>query len=142
MREEVTFQGFYDTSRIRLVEKRYSVAVNMLPFGRTSTVGVNRILGHFGLLSIHDDSGTRIASDKLFITQSIITSEDDEDQIPWRKYGIHLAGLCTGISMFQYQICAFIDSWEENWRLTIKEIDKMVLLKVCPNTPYCDTTDE
>jgi hypothetical protein len=108
----------------------------MLPFGRTSYGETRRTLGHFGLLSIHDDSGTRVESDKLFITWDSKGSGKPEDQTPWRKYGIHIAGLCTGVSMFQYQICAFIDSWEENWKLTAKEMDKMVLLKVCSNTPY------
>lgn len=128
VREKATLQGFYDASEIHLVEKRYSVAVSMLPVNQDES---RHSVGCFGLLPIQDDSGTRVSSDKLFYLTAPLQSARYEDQTPWRKYGIHLAGICTGISMLQHQVCAFIDSWEDNWKLTINAIDKMVLLNVC-----------
>lgn len=50
--------------------------------------------------------------------------------IPWNKFGIYPAGLDTGISIFQLQICVFIELWEEYWTTTIAQIDETVSLKV------------
>lgn len=50
--------------------------------------------------------------------------------MPWAIHGILPAGLYTGISALQTQVCAFIDVWETDWNDTIAEIDGIVYVKV------------
>ncbi|KAH7308515.1 hypothetical protein B0I35DRAFT_442107 [Stachybotrys elegans] len=129
LRDEVTFRGFYGDSRIRLVEERYTTFLHMLP--------VYVPVGHFGLLTISDQNNPhnllkhhqKVSENSLF-DGIYANCPDPEDQVPWRRYGLELAGLCTGVSMFQFQICIFIDTWETNWSHTIKCIDEMVILKL------------
>ncbi|KAI1155857.1 hypothetical protein F4825DRAFT_447099 [Nemania diffusa] len=87
LREHVTFQGFYDGTTTKLIERRYSTALG----GDFHTQG---------------------------------------RAIPWNKFGIYPAGLDTGISIFQLQICVFIELWEEYWTTTIAQIDETVSLKL------------
>ncbi|KAF4996973.1 hypothetical protein FGRMN_4191 [Fusarium graminum] len=108
-REKVTFRVLYDDSKISLVEERYPMAVNMFAL-------------HHPM-----DSGPR--SEKHILFEDVIHGTV-KDQVPWQRYGIQIAGLCTGVSMFQFQICTFVDFWEKDWDKTMKRIDEMVVLKV------------
>ncbi|KAI0861623.1 hypothetical protein F4860DRAFT_513772 [Xylaria cubensis] len=116
LRENKSFWGFYSAIKTELIEKRYSTALKLLPLQKPA--------GHYALVSIYDG----MQQDAQFVfhnspgyTGHTLTS--------WEQYNIYPAGLNTGISMFQLQICVFIDSWEQDWILTMKQIDEMVTLK-------------
>lgn len=49
---------------------------------------------------------------------------------PWEIFGILPAGLYSGISVFQLQICATIKAWEQDWISTVDFIDDLVSVKV------------
>ncbi|KAI0546026.1 hypothetical protein F4679DRAFT_441134 [Xylaria curta] len=117
LREHITFVGFYNATKTKLVEKRYSTAVRLLPLQKPA--------GNYALVSICDGQQTDV---ELMFERS--PGGVGSDSITWEKYGIYPAGLWTGISMFQLQICVFIDSWEQDWTSTIKQIDEMVSLKL------------
>ena len=120
-REHVTFQGFYDdgdSTPIKLIENRYSTTVTVHPLQRPA--------GNFVLVSICD--GDYLISHFKELSRDI---NNQDDRWPsWKNTGILLAGLYTGVSMFQLQICDIIDSWEQDWKQTIKRIDEKVILKV------------
>ncbi|TGJ80287.1 hypothetical protein E0Z10_g8469 [Xylaria hypoxylon] len=118
LREHITFQGFYDGTMTKLVEKRYSTAIKFLPLQGPA--------GHFVLVSICDGQEKDVR-DMFEVSPGGVSMNTS---IPWKKYSIYPAGLYTGLSMFQLQICVFIDTWEQDWTSTIKQIDQMVSLKL------------
>ncbi|KAI0479925.1 hypothetical protein F4859DRAFT_453943 [Xylaria cf. heliscus] len=120
LREHVSFQGFYDGTMTRLIEKRYSTALGLLPLQAPS--------GHYCLVSICDGQQKDVKT--MFEESPAGSVYSGQTHKPWEKYGIYPAGLYTGISMFQIQICVFIDAWEQDWTVTIKQIDEMVSLKL------------
>ncbi|KAI1738053.1 hypothetical protein F4680DRAFT_426907 [Xylaria scruposa] len=117
LREHITFAGFYNATKTKLIEKRYSTAVRLLPLQKPA--------GNYALVSICDGQQKDV---ELMFERS--PGGVGNDGMTWEKYGIYPAGLWTGISMFQLQICIFIDSWEQDWTSTIKQIDEMVSLKL------------
>ncbi|KAI0455029.1 hypothetical protein F5B21DRAFT_473482 [Xylaria acuta] len=120
LREHITFQGFYDLTETKLIEKRYSTAIRLLPLHQPA--------GHYALVSIYD--GQQEDARRMFERSpsgSILAADLLRH---WKEYGIYPAGLYTGFSMFQLEICVFIDSWEQDWISTIKRIDEMVSLRL------------
>lgn len=118
LREYVTFQGFYDdedSPPTKLVEKRFSIAVDTMPLEPPG--------GHFGLVSVCDGQNSVFGLDKN-------PSYELGAQQLWMIYGLQSASICTGISIFQLHICAFIDSWEQDWNTTLECINEKVTLKV------------
>lgn len=102
---------------LQLYEKRYSTTLNLFP--------LQRPCGKFTLLSMADNIGFSAWKNTLG-NQTAIGARD----VPWEKYGILPAGLYTGFSAFQIQLCAFIDCWETDWSRTIASIDDIVSVKV------------
>ncbi len=84
---------------LQLRERRYSIALNVLP--------TQRPCGKFTLLS---------AADEVLGSPGTYTLANFEGGLsrekPWLIYGLLPAGLHTGISAFQIQICASMDAWE------------------------------
>lgn len=106
---------------LQLRERRYSIALNVFPFPRPC--------GVFTLLSLMDEVKSERNSRWRY---SLTAHEYIEDRaIPWGRYGILPAGLYTGISVFQLQICAFIEAWELDWDETINKLADIVSVKVC-----------
>lgn len=120
-RDWVTFTGFYGESAMKLVERRYSVAVSILP--------LQRPCGHYVLASIVDGSQPRKRSDLGINSFS---------GMPRETFGIQPAGLCNGISVFQIQLCGLIAMWKADWINTIDEVDKKVSVTVrCDDHYQC-----
>lgn len=120
LRDHITFKGFYEKTKTTLIEKRYSTALSLLPLEKPA--------GHYVLVSICDGQDDDV--NNMFDQSPGGNAYDRYRATPWKKYGIYPAGLYTGISMFQLQICALIDLWEKDWASTIKHIDEMVSLNV------------
>ncbi|KAI1749812.1 hypothetical protein F4782DRAFT_549407 [Xylaria castorea] len=116
-REYITFEGFYNATKTKLIEKRYSTVVRLLPLQKPA--------GHYSLISICDGQEEDV---QLMFERS--PGGLKRAPIFWKGHGIYPAGLYTGISMFQFQIHLFIDPWEQDWTSTIKRIDEMVSLKL------------
>ncbi|KAI0107887.1 hypothetical protein GGR51DRAFT_559222 [Nemania sp. FL0031] len=119
LREQVTFEGFYDGAMTKLVEKRYSTVLGILPLQKPA--------GHYALVSICDGQQWDVREMLEGSPGGRVWSERGVGS--WKRYGIYPAGLYTGVSMFQIQICVFIESWERDWTATITRIDEMVSLK-------------
>lgn len=118
-REYVTFRGLYDDNSGKpriLLERRHSIGLAMLPFQRPA--------GHFCLVNIRDKKGPTNGDHR----------PKYEDR--WREYGLRPAGLYSGLSVFQLEICASIDMWEADWSETIRWLDDKVTLKVCSSDPF------
>ncbi|KAI0817959.1 hypothetical protein GGR55DRAFT_49829 [Xylaria sp. FL0064] len=120
LRDHITFRGFYNNTLTKLIETRYSTALSLLPLQRPA--------GHYVLVSICDGQQKEVA--KMFDESPGGDISFRRDSVLLKRYGIYPAGLLTGISMFQVQICVFIDSWEQDWTCTIGHIDKMVSLNL------------
>ncbi|KAI0185190.1 hypothetical protein EV127DRAFT_412459 [Xylaria flabelliformis] len=116
LRENITFRGFYSATKTKLIEKRYSIAVRLLPLKKPA--------GHYALVSICDGQDI----DVRFMFEKSPGSIENGSGL-WAKYGIYPAGLYTGISIFQLQLCVCIDSWEQDWIFTMRRIDEMVSLR-------------
>ncbi|KAJ2985894.1 hypothetical protein NUW58_g5289 [Xylaria curta] len=120
LREHLTFRGFYDGTMTKMVEKSYSTSLNLLPLQGPA--------GHFALVSICD--GQQSDVNRMFRGSPGGDTYSGHLSELWSRYGIYPAGLYTGISMFQLQLCVFIDSWEQDWTSTIRHVDQMVSLNL------------
>ncbi|KAI1277159.1 hypothetical protein F5Y07DRAFT_398742 [Xylaria sp. FL0933] len=120
LREYITFRGFYTGEATKLTEKRYSTALNILPLQKPA--------GHYVLVSICDGQQNDVR--RMFDESPGGEIFSAHPSAPWKKYGIYPAGLYTGICMLQLQICAFIESWEQDWTCTVNHIDRMVSLNL------------
>lgn len=120
-REWITVDGFYRDSALKLVERRYSIALSLLPLQRTC--------GNYVLVSIADIGKYDIGR-VWNIAPGFRNWDGKPDKRTWRTYGIQPAGLYTGVSMFQIQVCVFITSWRNDWITTIDAVDKMVSVSV------------
>ncbi|KAI1111695.1 hypothetical protein F5Y14DRAFT_304098 [Nemania sp. NC0429] len=119
-RQRIAFKSFYTPSMSNFIEKRYSTAITFVPAQTPS--------GFYALVSICDHE----EDDNI---QSILVprpadSLPESFTAPWKQYDIHPAGLFAGLSIFQLQICMLIDSWEQDWILTVQTIDRMVSLNL------------
>lgn len=106
---------------LQLRERRYSIALNLFP--------VPRPCGVFTLVSVMDE----VKNERSSGWEYSVPPQNgyvDERATPWQRYGILPAGLFTGISVFQLQICAFIEAWEQDWDETIAKLDDIVSVKV------------
>lgn len=116
-RESLQIKGFYGDEIIHLAERRYSAVLNFLPLGHPC--------GYFTLLSLIDCHNERHGNN------SVLKYYDKSNEAnPWTRYGILPAGLYSGVSVFQLQLCNFIDHWELDWNRTMANIDKLISLKV------------
>lgn len=123
-REWVTVEGLYRESTLKLLERRFSVALSVLP--------MRRPCGHYSLLSIADASDDDVAK-VWHLSPGREPGPSYEGS--WKAFGIQPAGLYTGVSMFQMQICAFITVWRDDWITTVHAIDDMVSVSVGPHPP-------
>ncbi|KAH7028767.1 cora-like Mg2+ transporter protein-domain-containing protein [Microdochium trichocladiopsis] len=121
VRERTAFQGFYDDQTLHLAERRYSTALSMLPLQQPS--------GHFSLVSIIDVS---VAEDPDLVWGMAPGYERvyDRRSAPWERYGLHPAGLYSGVSALQLQVCSFLESWGRDWNRTIDAIDSKVSVQL------------
>ncbi|KAL7936565.1 hypothetical protein V8C35DRAFT_277984 [Trichoderma chlorosporum] len=117
-RESIDFKGFYHERTQTLVERRYSTALSLFPMQSPG--------GHFALLSLIDVGKYGIDEWE----NSAAETQQFSNGNFWNKYGIFAAGLYTGVSIFQVEICSFIELWEEDWNETITRINDMVSVKV------------
>lgn len=116
-RETLDILSSDGTTGFRLREKRYSAELNVHT--------AQRPCGKFTLLTAADWLG------RDPWTNSLATLADRPDRkTSWAIYGIFPAGLYTGISALQVQICALIDTWEADWSHTIAQIDDVVSVQV------------
>ncbi|KAG8667835.1 hypothetical protein FPOAC2_13037 [Fusarium poae] len=116
IRTRMTFEGFYDSKTLTMEERRYSTALNILPH--------NAPYGHYALCSIVE--GTPQQTWNIWRCAPAAHHHVADRSYLWKRYGILPAGLYTGISMFQLQICSFIESWEQDWHATIDQIDSTI----------------
>lgn len=121
-REWVTIEGLYRDSILKLVERRYSVALNFLP--------LQRPCGHYALVSVADTSDNDIPRVWNVSLDFGRRNTGTNRETPWKTFGIQPAGLYTGVSVFQVQICAFIASWRDDWITTVDAVDGMVSVSV------------
>lgn len=120
-REFIQFKGFYSADTLSLAERRYSTALCLFPLARPC--------GHFTLVSVADTKNDSLTEDVWF--NGMARDARCDPLVPARKkYPIKSAGLYSGMSMFQLQICAFIDSWEKDWSKTIAAVDRMISVEV------------
>lgn len=89
-REHVSIQGFYGQAVIQLVERRYSVALGILPLVKPC--------GNFALTTVVD--GDRLDSEKVWKYSPGHATLVVNSHIPWTRYGIYPAGLFNGVAMF------------------------------------------
>ena len=118
-REKIGFKAFYSEDTECLVERRYSTALNIFPIHSPS--------GHYVLLSLID-AGEHEYGVWSHSPTNDITSYNRWK--PWKRYGIYPAAIYSGVSVFQLQICSFIESWESDWNNTLTRINQMVSVKV------------
>ncbi|KAI1127128.1 hypothetical protein F5Y10DRAFT_200665 [Nemania abortiva] len=119
LRDQIAFKGFFDGTKTALIEKRYSTALGLLPLQKPA--------GNYALVSICDGQQEDVFD--MFSNSPGGRKSEHVRRLEWRKYGIYPAGLYTGVSMLQLQICVFIDSWEQDWASTITRIIEKVSLK-------------
>ncbi|EGR44842.1 uncharacterized protein TRIREDRAFT_111758 [Trichoderma reesei QM6a] len=117
-REKIGFKAFYSEDTECLVERRYSTALSIFPIHSPS--------GHYVLLSLID-AGEHEYGVWSHSPTNDITSYNRWK--PWKRYGIYPAAVYSGVSVFQLQICSFIESWENDWNTTISRINQMVSVK-------------
>lgn len=117
-RQSFNLKSPYSKEVLHLREVRYSVCLSIWP--------VQRPCGLFTLVSLADQNST---GSKRRDTPGADASFGSR-HVVWKKYGLFPAGLYTGISVFQLQICAFIDLWEDTWNTTIVKIDATVSITV------------
>ncbi|OTA03271.1 hypothetical protein A9Z42_0037190 [Trichoderma parareesei] len=118
-REKIGFKAFYSEDTECLVERRYSTALSIFPIHSPS--------GHYVLLSLID-AGEHEYGVWSHSPTNDITSYNRWK--PWKRYGIYPAAIYSGVSVFQLQICSFIESWENDWNTTITRINQMVSVKL------------
>ncbi|PTB64876.1 hypothetical protein BBK36DRAFT_1170546 [Trichoderma citrinoviride] len=118
-RENIGFKAFYSEDTECLVERRYSTALNIFPIHSPS--------GHYVLLSLID-AGEHEYGVWSHSPTNDITSYNRWK--PWKRYGIYPAAIYSGVSVFQLQICSFIESWESDWNNTLTRINQMVSVKL------------
>lgn len=114
-RDWVTMDGFYGDTTVKLVERRYSVAVTVFPFQKPC--------GHYVLTTMADYSPADRSSNPGIYNHAMHTAIDD-------TFGIQSAGVRNGVSMFQIQLCIFIALWKVDWLNTIDAVDKVVSVTV------------
>ncbi|KAL7811316.1 hypothetical protein V8C26DRAFT_422420 [Trichoderma gracile] len=117
-REKIGFKAFYSEDTECLVERRYSTALSIFPIHSPS--------GHYVLLSLID-AGEHEYGVWSHSPTNDITSYNRWK--PWKRYGIYPAAIYSGVSVFQLQICSFIEAWENDWNTTITRINQMVSVK-------------
>lgn len=117
-RQSFNLKSPYTNEALRLREVRYSICLNFWP--------VQRPCGLFTLVSLADQGSNE---NKRRNTPGADASFESR-HVVWKRYGLFPAGLYTGISVFQLQICAFIDFWEDAWNITIAKIDATVSVPV------------
>lgn len=117
-RGRVTLQSFFEDQTVTLVERRYSAFLSIYP--------VQRPTGHYVLVSVTDSK----AAQPDFWNEWPDTNASG--RAPWRADSVLPAGPFTGISMFQLQLCSFIQSWYKDWNEAISVIESVVSVKVSP----------
>ncbi|KAL7913956.1 hypothetical protein GGI35DRAFT_230869 [Trichoderma velutinum] len=117
-REKINVKAFYSEYTRTLVERRYSTVLSFFPAQFPG--------GNFALLSLVDVSRYQPS----VWDNSAANIHEESRGNAWKNYGIYPAGLYTGISIFQLEICSFIESWERDWNKTINQIEMMVSVTV------------
>ncbi|KAK5998073.1 hypothetical protein PT974_00445 [Cladobotryum mycophilum] len=120
-REQMTLKSPFDGRSLKLTERRYSTALSLFP--------MERPLGHYTLVSIIDAKENENELE-LFKNSPVDGMFIPRTSNAWSHYGLLPAGLFTGVSAFQLQICSFIDTWEKDWRNTMNELDILISVKL------------
>lgn len=125
-REWVDLEGLYGQGSLRYVERRYSTVLSMLPSCPPC--------GYFALVSAVDLDAMatpRRSRSRVWLHAPGSEEHPGKRLEPWKRYGLYPAGVYTGLSLLQLQLCSFIEAWEHDWNETVDSLDNMVFVKVC-----------
>lgn len=105
-----------DGEKVHLTERRFSLAIHVLPFESGP-------LGHFAIASLKDFRTS-------WRENSTIQNEE------FARFGLLPCHLLTGIACFQCLICEIILEWSSDWNATLLKLEESFAVKVCENPRF------
>ena len=105
-----------DGGVLEVLEKRYSLALNIFPGPAP--------FGVYSLTSLVDISEDDPAA--MPIVQFSPNGHDPR----WDRFAIHPSYLFAGVAALQLHLCSLIHEWKNDWTKTLDALDKVVSVKV------------